>query len=156
MNDGLLLFLALLALGGFIWFAASFAAGMRAGRWPTERGRILAADIEPSGTTSRRGPWAKPLYVPRVRYEYIVRGRSYRGERTRFGGGGNMSREDALAAVRAWAVGSAVEVAYDPRDPHHSTLERGADAAHAIWATGCAVAALVLLGGYMGWFSVAR
>ena len=151
MNDGLLLFLALVAGIGFVWFAASFATGLRAERWPTVPGRILAADAELSGTVSARGPFGEPHYVPRIRYEYEINGRAYRGERIRFGGAGFMSLARAREELREWPVGTEVSVAYDPRDPMNATLERGADAAYAIWACSCALIALVFLGGYMGW-----
>ena len=37
MNDVVQLLLALFALAGFLWFAASFVGGLRARRWPRFR-----------------------------------------------------------------------------------------------------------------------
>ena len=155
MNDVVQLLLALFALAGFLWFAASFVGGLRARRWPTVTGQMLAGDIEESGLVTGSYAWdKKPTYVPRVRYEYTVNGKSYRGDRIRFGGGGIMSRDDALDAVNDWPpVGAPVEVAYDPRDPSNCTLERGPDAANGIWALSFAIAGLILFGGYAGWFT---
>jgi hypothetical protein len=96
----------------------------RSRRWPTATGRITRSTVVPG----RRGAG----YYD-VRYEYQVEGRTYRGDRVRFGGALNGNIRDAQDTRSTYPEGRVVEVRYHPRNPARSTLEARASGALWLW-----------------------
>jgi len=89
--------------------------------WPVAAGAVLSGDIQEVEERDHDGD-TSIYYVPRLRYAHEVAGRSYESERIRFG---NIreSQKGARKILERYAVGSPVEVRYDPANPSQATLE---------------------------------
>ena len=83
--------------------------------WPVAAGTVLSGDIQELEERDRDGG-TSIYYVPRLRYAYEVAGCSSESERIRFG---NIreSQKGARKILECYAVGSPVEVRYDPANP---------------------------------------
>jgi len=105
----------LFAIGFMIWDHMRIGA---ASGWPSVDGRIVESWVDERGTGR-----AAHVFMPRVRYEYRVGGRTYRNASlylTAF-----QDYDDEAAAqdfLRPYAVGAAVPVYYDPANPQDSAL----------------------------------
>ncbi len=62
-------------------------------------------------------------YRPLIEYEYRVDGRDYHSQCVRLGATRATTAERAGAELAAFAVGSTVEVHYDPHAPERAMLE---------------------------------
>ena len=123
------------------------AAAMK--RWPAAKGRVLSSKVEEyradAGSSSFGGPRGRmTLYRPVVVYEYEVDGKHFRGDRIAQSPGMNRGVADfAAKAVQRYAVGSAVDVRFNPKRPGECVLEPRVPKAW-IFALAIAVALLVL------------
>ena len=63
-------------------------------------------------------------YQAKVEYNYTVAGKSYQGKRIAFGAAASNNQQAEEALVRKYAVGTTVEVFYDPAKPSDAVLER--------------------------------
>lgn len=127
-NPGTAPFVA--AAGGFGLVALLMAVGMcgyvlRASRWPTTRGRIIAAGEEKFRarfSEESRVYW-RTMYKPSVLYTYEVNGRQYQGDRLRLGVVASATFPWAARRTAArYPVGREVTVYYDPDSPGESVL----------------------------------
>ena len=113
------MFAGTLALVGT--FALKAMRSARASRgWPVATGTVLSGDIQKTERDSDYG--TSVSYVPRLRYAYEVGGRRYESDRIRFG---KIEEDEAGAReiLERYAVGSPVQVRYDPKNPSQATLE---------------------------------
>ncbi|MDD5393582.1 MAG: DUF3592 domain-containing protein [Thiothrix sp.] len=100
--------------------------------WPSVRGTITSSmlasfDSDDSPTT----------YQPKVEYEYTVANQPYTGKRIAFGVAGSGNEAAARKVVVQYAIGSAVEVFYNPAKPSDAVLERSAAASNKVfWIMG--------------------
>ncbi|MFN8373767.1 MAG: DUF3592 domain-containing protein [Anaerolineae bacterium] len=115
--------------------------------WSVTLGEIVASEVR--AHTGRRG---NVSYTPLIVYEYEVTGQRYRGERVNFGlGMASGVRSWAEEKVTQYAVGSRVEVYYDPGDPANAVLEKQASMSKSVryvalfTVLGSAIALLVIL-----------
>ena len=121
-------------VGGLIgWGAAllEYRTSLRSAAWPSVTGVVRASEVETSIQRRSSGP-NRTSYLFSLRYEYTVDSQTYEGDRIRFGGYGDGTREFADAAVARFPVGAEVTVYYDPDDPGEAVLERGANTSAAI------------------------
>jgi hypothetical protein len=96
------------------------ARSRKAQNWPSVTGTIQETDVEEDRNRSATGR-ATISFVPTLRYNYVVAGKSYEGNRILFGSIGL----DYLSASNirdSFAVGSEVPVFYDPANPQESVL----------------------------------
>lgn len=100
--------------------------------WLSTRGVITSSmlasfDSDDSPTT----------YQPKVEYEYTVANQPYTGKRIAFGIAGSSSEAAARKVVLQYAIGSAVEVFYNPAKPSDAVLERSAATSNKVfWIMG--------------------
>ncbi|HVM81103.1 MAG TPA: DUF3592 domain-containing protein [Stellaceae bacterium] len=88
--------------------------------WPTVKATVRTAAIASApGSEGRR-------FIPKLTYEYTVAGKTYAGDRVGYTQYRDFSEAYARDYLAKHAVGSAVEVHYDPADPARSILEPGA------------------------------
>jgi hypothetical protein len=88
----------------------------RAQSFPETNGRILGAEV-----IEQRGSKGSVSYHPEFSYTYEVNGRSYQGQRYRYGSG-RSNRATVVQIVNAHPVDSAVKVYYDPDNPADACL----------------------------------
>lgn len=94
--------------------------------WPQTMGRVLEVVVEEKVLRrNRRGEVAKSRFLPYVRYEYEVIGRSYQGSwARRDDGDGYTLRRMAEAALKPYAeaANTRVMVYYNPENPAEAVL----------------------------------
>ncbi|HTS93770.1 MAG TPA: DUF3592 domain-containing protein [Stellaceae bacterium] len=88
--------------------------------WPKVKAVVRSAAIAPVSAEQRH------RYVPKLTYEYTVAGKTFRGDRLGVSGYSDFSESYARDYIAKRAVGSEIEVNYDPADPARSVLEPGA------------------------------
>jgi hypothetical protein len=129
---GFLLAIGLGCLGAGLWLIQRVRAfGVASTGWPTAQGTIRASSV-----ASYRTPGARQ-FMAKVAYDYVVSGKTYTGNRIRFGAHAD-AKENAQADAAKYAAGAVVPVHYAPMQPQTSTLEPG--------ATGLSVSGVVLAG----------
>jgi hypothetical protein len=104
--------------------ASNIREAARARGWPVTQGRISRSELE----TVRLSPGAKrgatvTAYRPLIEYEYRVDGHEHRSRRVRLGATRSTTKERASIELVPFAVGSTVEVHYDPAAPEQALLE---------------------------------
>jgi hypothetical protein len=130
------------------------AASREAAGWPTTTGTVTRTWIETSETVGDRGR-RHTLYAPRVAYDYEVQGVRYSGERLSLNQAHQQAaRRDAENELKSYAVGTSVEVHYDPNAPGISALI--IEGTGSISWLGVGVGALVALFGAWVLFNVLR
>jgi len=129
---GMLLAIGLGCLGAGLWVIQRVRSyGVASTTWPTTQGTITACDVVTYRTQGAR------QFMAKVAYDYAVSGKSYTGDRIRFGAYAG-AKEKAEADAAKYAVGTVVPVHYAPAQPQTSTLEPG--------ASGVSVVGVVLAG----------
>ncbi len=88
--------------------------------WARTVGEVIESEVELAGSHSSDDV---PDCTPRVRYRYGVGGKSYEGDRIRFGGQSDTTRLLAEQTIAKYPAGSKVEVLYDPEHPDNAVLE---------------------------------
>ncbi|GEM_PF-4362086 len=108
--------------GGLVplWFAARCAKERREmGGWPTATGRVTGREVRELPRASERHP---KRFAAGLVYEYVVAGRSYRGERIA------PSTRHFHSAAAGWdflrAFQDEVQVYYNPNQPERAILRR--------------------------------
>ena len=104
--------------------ASNLREAARSRGWPVTQGRIIRSELE----TVRLSPGAKrgatvTAYRPLVEYEYRVEGRDHRSRRVRLGATRSTTQERAGTELGRFAIGSTVQVHYDPADPERALLD---------------------------------
>ena len=138
---GILLAIGLGCLGAGLWLIQRVRSyGLASTTWPTTQGTITASDVVPYRTPGAR------QFMAKVAYDYAVNGKSYTGDRIRFGADAG-AKEKAEADAAMYAVGAAVPVHYAPAQPQTSTLEPGASGVSVVGVvlTGVGAAALAAI-----------
>jgi hypothetical protein len=111
--------MSLMATSGFFLIRNHMRAA-EARAWPRAQARILASEVR---TLHAQEVGNTGDFLPYVRYEFVVRGRTYRGdtlwldERRSFGSANVAARE--LAFLQA---GTETGVMYNPADPREAAL----------------------------------
>lgn len=110
------------AIGAFLAGLAvrNVARGRASKRWPQARGRILRSFVLVDH--DRDGGEA---FTPKVEYEYVVEGTTYRGGRLRYGQTGSWNRRQAERVIGPYAAGTPVNVFFDALHPADAVLLRG-------------------------------
>jgi hypothetical protein len=101
--------------------------------WPTVKAVVRSTAIAPVSAEQRH------RFVPKLTYEYAVAGKTYKGDRLDITRYKDFSESYARDYVAKRAVGTEVDVHYDPADPARSVLEPGAG--------GCGPLLFCLVGG---------
>lgn len=120
--------LGLVLAGGFfllgsvviIQSLSTILRGYTSKRWPRTSGIIVESYLEEQFHAEER--W---LFVPRVRYHYVVRGNEYESTTITFPTWGSTSRHRAETTLAQYPVTAAVSVSYLPENPVISVLEPG-------------------------------
>ncbi|MFH2052469.1 MAG: DUF3592 domain-containing protein [bacterium] len=111
------LFVFGLVLGGF--GMNRYKMGKASEGWPTVTGTII------SSRTQTRQTDGKNEYMPSLSYSYTVEGRNLVGSRITASEVYQKNRQSAEEIVRRYAVGTEVQVHYDPEAPERAVLEPG-------------------------------
>jgi len=147
---------ALLLMGVGVWATvdgAAYAAEAASSEdWPTVDGRILeskvnyvwssGSNLDGSYRPQPRPP--KKVYGARIRFEYVVDGRSFDGKRISFGsvGGGESGARDL---VERFPLGATVPVFYDPEDPAQAVLIAGSEGVYVFPLVGVIMTVLAIV-----------
>jgi hypothetical protein len=94
--------------------------------WPTVTGKITASQVDEQIETEEDDHRIRDVtkYVPKLQFSYRVGGRDYFSARRKWGWDAIYSyREQAANQLKAYPVGAAVPVYYNPADPQDSVLE---------------------------------
>lgn len=93
---------------------------VRASRgWPSVGGRITESTLD---VETRAGK--SDTYMPRIRYEYAVKGESYESSQLNFWGSMGGSRSVAERTTARYPAGAPVTVYYNPETPSDAVLDR--------------------------------
>ena len=110
----------ILMAGGATFLAKNYARGAEARGWPRAQARITESRLD---TIQAQQVGNTGDFLPHVRYDYVVHGRTFHGEtiwldeRRSFGSANVAARELAFLET-----GTQVEVMYNPQDPHEAAL----------------------------------
>jgi hypothetical protein len=108
------------------------ARGRETRGWTRTSGRITSSYVEEiPGPAEDGGTHFRSV----VRYAYEARGRTFESERVSVASSPvstTADRAEAQQVVDRYPAGSAVNVWFDPGDPHRSVLERGVPRAQAV------------------------
>ena len=122
--------LALLFGIGFSLFAVvTFFTGVESEGWPAVDGSMVVSEVDIRRESRSGGLPDKKTYVPRVEYEYVVEGESYRGHRFELVERGRQDRSSVERDLRGFEVGETVPVRFDPGNPAASVLRVGVPSA---------------------------
>ena len=115
-----LLLLLAIGIGVTLHGIRGLKTSLEAQSWPTTTARVIDTDVSyQRGTSSSTG-----AYYPRVRYQYVVNGRTYTGDRIWTTNMGS-TRGWARSIIDEFPPGSEVTVYYDPADPANALLKPG-------------------------------
>jgi hypothetical protein len=106
-----------LVFGGFGLYR--YNVGKKSDSWPSVKGTISYSRVESTRSND------KQKYRPAVRYNYVVSGKSYTGNKITASDDLKNNRGSAADALNNYPVGSVVPVYYDSTDPGLSLLKPG-------------------------------
>lgn len=105
-----------------LWIGVSARSrSLRSRRWPTVLGKVVVSQVKSEIKSAAQG--SQISYVPVIRYEYHVEGRSYASSRLNFSVVQGISEDWARGIADRYPVGKEVVVYYDPQKPSESVLE---------------------------------
>lgn len=132
-------------LGLFAWAWTAYRDGRLSLGWPSVSGQVTSSSVTLETTQADSDSRLESTYYPSVSYDYRVDGQALKGSRVGIGGAvGTARKEDAEAVAKRYAVGSKVDVYYDPANPEYAVLVRGANIIMVWVIAGCGAVALVL------------
>jgi hypothetical protein len=105
------------------WASWVMHMGRKSMAWPTTPGRVLAAWFD-----ERHDDEDGDTFTPRVRYSYVVRGRTYEGGRLWYRMAPLRNHRESIHALRDIHKGDTIDVHFDPLQPERAVLFPGADA----------------------------
>ncbi|MCA9135552.1 MAG: DUF3592 domain-containing protein [Planctomycetales bacterium] len=126
----LILFMLLFMVVGIAVLHSSLQTWRRAGssqNWPVAQGQVLSSEVVQeegylqSDRASSRGE-PTTFYSPHVQYEYVVDGKTYRGERITMMDGSSTDQHRSELIVQEYRPGP-VLVHYDPQAPQNALLK---------------------------------
>ncbi len=95
--------------------------------WPSVTGKVMSAEVKTRTKTGRkrkrRARSRRTVSYPAIKNSYEVNGQSYTNDRLSIVGA-HSGKEAAQACVERYAVGTEVQVYYDPDKPTQAILER--------------------------------
>jgi hypothetical protein len=118
----LLLGLGMLVFGGALAFGGgrSLYRAWSSERWPVAQAKVISSSVDKLRT--RRSV----SFMPRVKYEYSVDGKSYTADTLAFGAGISAGAlEDANDYVHHYPVGASVQIHYSPDEAAVACLDCG-------------------------------
>ena len=131
--------------GEFAWAWTAYRDGRLSLGWPSVSGQVTSSSVTLETTQADSDSRLESTYYPSVSYDYRVDGQALKGSRVGVGGAvGTARKEDAEAVAKRYAVGSKVDVYYDPANPEYAVLVRGANIIMVWVIAGCGAVALVL------------
>jgi len=110
-------------LSCIIWGVREAIKGARARKWRSTNGVITVSRVQPDW----QDRWGNQLYRVVISYAFPVAGTSRVGHQVCVGdaGGGGLDAGKAQRRADRYAIGTPVEVYYDPLDPSRTLLETG-------------------------------
>ena len=131
-------------LGLFAWAWTAYRDGRLSLGWPSVSGQVTSSSVTLETTQADSDSRLESTYYPSVSYDYRVDGQALKGSRIGIGGAvGTARKEDAEAVAKRYAVGSKVDVYYDPANPEYAVLVRGANIIMVWVIAGCGAIALI-------------
>jgi len=142
-------FFLLLGLAGLGWSGVELAQGWLSQNWPTTEGVVtdsrILTDYDSEGNVR---------HEVRISYSYVVDDVIYIGDR--LSAAGNVSASNLQTAedvLLQYGRGTAVTVAYDPRNPEHAVLQPGSQR-RSWWMA--AISGIIAIVGVSGLLSALR
>ena len=109
-----------MVIGGGALFAKNYARTVATGNWPRAQARVTESRVE---TLHRQEVGNAGDFMPHVRYDYVVRGRTFRGDTLWLDEHRSFSSANVAARELAFLeAGTEVEVIYNPQDPREAAL----------------------------------
>jgi len=95
--------------------------------WASTEAAVRSSEVAKKRHTSWTGRRRRTsiVYSPRVRYEYVVDGRTYTCDCVSFGDHSSSDAARAQKVVNRYPKGTKVTAYYDPEDPRLAVLETG-------------------------------
>ena len=140
-------FVLMVGILQFCWCIRDSVAAVQASGWPTAVGTVSHSEVY----EDRGGRGV--AYVPKVTYNFDVRGRNFTGSRVYFNEGGEIE-SSARRVISSLPVGAHVSVHYNPAQPADSVLYPGLRWTSFAWL-GLSVAGIVF-GAVRIWLSLAK
>lgn len=121
----------------------SFRRARASVTWPGAEGKITASEVITDGEAAR---------LPKIRYEYLVNGQPFTGDRLKVGHKNfAMTGNLAQTAVERYPAGARVRVFFNPDKPTQSALEPGVNPAAYV---GMIIGLALLVGAMIEYFVV--
>lgn len=119
-----------LCFGVFLtWMSISMAQevydGSRSASWPSAPAKVEFAQVISETSKSGRRSRERTTYKPSIEYDYVVDGKTYRGERLSFSPVTSSDRHSMQALATSLLDANDVEAFYDPNNPAEATLVTG-------------------------------
>ena len=103
-------FYAIVTVAAIVGLSWQLNISLASTKWPKVEGKILASSVEVED-----GEY--PSYVPKIEYQYIVDGRSYRSNKLRYSFWSSSFKGRARRIAEAYRPGDPAPVYYDPAKP---------------------------------------
>jgi hypothetical protein len=111
-------FYAIVTVAAIVGLSWQITISLASAKWPRVEGKILASSVELVD-----GEY--PSYTPKIEYQYVVDGRSYRSKKLRVGFWSSSFQGRARRIAAAYRPGDGVTVFYDPAKPSRAVLQPG-------------------------------
>ncbi len=111
--------LAVFALVLGFFGAQRYGMGKESSKWPSVTGKIVSSHVAPRRTNN------KNEYMPSVRYDYTVSGRSLIGSRITASDTYEKTSSGAADILKKYPVGAEIPVFFNPDDPAKAVLVTG-------------------------------
>ena len=105
-----------------MFFFAARRTAKQAAAWPSVRGKIVKSAVDEYDERDSDGKWST-MYRPAVEFVYAVNGRELHGNQIKLGTTISAGKGYAAKVAAKYAVGSDVDVHYDPKQPTTAALE---------------------------------
>ncbi len=114
---------AVASAAGFVRFLGEIRRAFQSREWPSAMGKVLVSELE----------YNDEVHDPCVRYEYIVEGVKYLGDRIMFMESRTNIEGPGKRLVARFPVGEPVDVYYEPGNPNNAVLIPGAASGRLFW-----------------------
>ena len=116
---------AIVTVAAIVVLSWQLTISLASTKWPKAEGKILASSVEVVD-----GEYT--TYEPKIEYQYVVEGRSYRSNQLRSSFWSSSFKARARRIAEAYRPGDPVAVFYDPTKPSRAVLRPGGAAGLAV------------------------
>lgn len=96
--------------------------------WTSTTGKVVRSRVKTDRDPSMNSE--ETMYVPEIRYKYMVDGKEYTGKRIGYRAYSSTDSKEVKQALDEYAKKDKIEVYYNPAHPEKAVLERGGEDFH--------------------------